>query len=436
MIQMKKTALAHFTILCSLSMILSITLGFNIHPVKADWTWTETIYIKADGSIEPDTAPISTVDSITYTLTDNIVGGIPEDTSAIVVERENIMINGAGFTVQGTGSGNGIELSMLGHSNVTLKNIEVTNFYMGILLVYSHNNTLTGNTATNNTFGIHLFSSSFNNLTDNIASSNALRGFFLDYFSHHNVLSGNVVSSNGNDGIAIFEGNSKNNILVGNTVSNNEFGICVQTHACMLFHNNLINNTFQTKVRPLSVHTWDDGYPSGGNYWSNYTGVDEKSGPNQDQPGSDGIGDTSYEIDVDNQDNYPLMGTFSEFNATSEHYVQTICNSTISDFQFNGTAISFSVTGEDGTVGFCRACIPTISIDAPYTVFVNGTEIPHTLLPCSNSTHSYLYFTYTHSTQEVVIIPEFPSTLIVLLIMALTLGVAVLSKKRLYVKNS
>lgn len=54
-------------------------------------------------------------------------------------------------------------------------------------------------------------------------------------------------------------------------------------------------------------NSWDDGYPSGGNYWGDYTGVDNMSGPNQDIPGSDGIGDTPYIIDADSQDRYPLM---------------------------------------------------------------------------------------------------------------------------------
>jgi len=294
---MKRNVLTSFAVLCLLSTVFLIGLAFNVQPVEA----SGTIYIRTDGSIE-GTTDISTVDSVTYTFTDNIFN------QSIVVERSNIMIDGAGFTVQGTGSGDGIKLSMLGYSNVTLKNIKVTNFYMGIVLIYSHNNTLIGNTATNNTFGIHLFSSVFNNLSDNIASSNTVRGIFLDYFCDDNVLSGNIASSNGNEGIAIFECNSDNNTLVGNTVANNEFGIYIQcSPKNVLFHNNFINNTFQAKITHERVHTWDNGYPSGGNYWSNYTGVDEKSGPNQDQPGSDGIGDTPYVIDVNNEDSYPLM---------------------------------------------------------------------------------------------------------------------------------
>jgi hypothetical protein len=56
-----------------------------------------------------------------------------------------------------------------------------------------------------------------------------------------------------------------------------------------------------------SVNAWDDGYPSGGNYWSDYTGVDLRKGPYQNETGSDGIGDTPYSIDSDNADRYPLM---------------------------------------------------------------------------------------------------------------------------------
>jgi nitrous oxidase accessory protein NosD len=62
---------------------------------------------------------------------------------------------------------------------------------------------------------------------------------------------------------------------------------------------------------PAQPNTWDDGYPSGGNYWSNYTGIDEYSGPSQNETGSDGIGDTPYVIDENNTDRYPLMAPFS-----------------------------------------------------------------------------------------------------------------------------
>jgi len=129
-----------------------------------------------------------------------------------------------------------------------------------------------------------------------------------------------------------------------------------------------------------------------------------------------------------------LMGMFSEFDwvslAAPEQRIQTICNSTISDLVYNGTAISFNVTGEDGIAGFCRISIPTILLNVTYKVFVNGTEVTYRLLPFSNETYTYLYFNYTHSTQEVIITPEFPSFLILpLFMMAVSLAVVVYRKK-------
>jgi len=56
---------------------------------------------------------------------------------------------------------------------------------------------------------------------------------------------------------------------------------------------------------------WDNGYPSGGNYWSDYVGVDNFRGPHQNITGSDGIGDTNYSIDMDSIDHYPLMEPYS-----------------------------------------------------------------------------------------------------------------------------
>ena len=124
------------------------------------------------------------------------------------------------------------------------------------------------------------------------------------------------------------------------------------------------------------------------------------------------------------------MGDFSDFNAASEDDVQTVCNSSISGFQFNGTAIIFNVAGQNGTTGFCRICIPTSLMNETYRVFVNVTEISFNVLPCSNSTHSYLYFKYTHPTQEVIITPEFPFFLILPIFMVITLLAVIVYRRK------
>ena len=209
-------------------------------------------------------------------------------------------------------------------------------------------------------------------------------------------------------GILLYSSSNYNSVS-GNNI-NNAYGIRLSSSDNRFWHNNF-NNTQQVYINEFVHNFWDDG--SEGNYWSNYTGVDSNH---------DGIGDTAHSIYIYNTDRYPLMGIFSDFHATSEYHVQTICNSTISDFQFDGTAIRFYATGENGTTGFCRICIPTALMGGTYRVYVNGTEVFSNLLSCSNSTHSYLYFNYTHSTEEVIIIPEFPSFLILLLFMTPTLS--------------
>jgi len=74
-----------------LTLILTcVALTFFVHPTLA----SGTVYIRADGSIDPPTAPISSMDNVTYTFTDDI-----ED--SIVVERSNIVIDGAGHALQG-----------------------------------------------------------------------------------------------------------------------------------------------------------------------------------------------------------------------------------------------------------------------------------------------------------------------------------------------
>ena len=517
-------------IMFALLLIGIFEAAFRVQPVKA----SGTIYIMADGSIDPLDAPISTVDNVTYTLT----GNITSDADGIVVERDNIIIDGVGYTVEGTGSWDYKGIGLEAQNNVTITNISINGFYYGIWLQDSSNNNLFGNNITdNNSYGIYLQDSSKNmlrnnNMTDNrdnfwvggfslldyvndVDSSNTVKpqplyywvnrtdetipldagyvalinctriavqnlnlegngdgillayttdskitknnltdacGIYVWYSSDFNNISGNNVkdsvygiylygSSNHN---WISDNNIKNssyglwllasyqNSIIGNNITTNtRFGIRLEySMGNNIYHNNFIDNVIQVSTDSSGyANVWDDGYPSGGNYWSDYTGSDFSQGLDQNTSGSDGIGDSRYGVNANlftppelvQFDNYPLMGQFSDFNPTSEHHAQIICNSTISDFQFNETAISFYVSGENGTAGFCRICIPTALMNATYRVFVNGTEVQHTLLPCSNSTYSYLYFNYAHSTQEVVIIPEFPLFLILPLFMIATL---------------
>lgn len=91
------------------------------------------------------------------------------------------------------------------------------------------------------------------------------------------------------------------NKIENNTLRHNQNGLTIGGTANIVYHNNFIDNNHQASSSWPTF--WDDGYPSGGNYWSDYVGIDVKKGPNQNQPGSDGIGDTPYSVG----DRYPLM---------------------------------------------------------------------------------------------------------------------------------
>jgi len=315
---------------------------------------TTTVYIRPDGTVYSDTghpAPISVsvVDGVfVYTFTDNIY-------QTLVVQRDNIIIDGNGYTLQGPEHRWGLLLHS--RNNVTIRNIRITLFNLGIYLWFtndsrienitatkmvgpdargivlygSNDNVISGNNATNNDWGgIFLLSSLGNTISGNDATNNKYMGIWL-YFSAYNTVSGNKVMSNGHTGIGlsfssdnIVSGNNitdnghtwfrggiglyglGGNIVLDNDITKNYGGMLLWSSSeNTIYHNNFINNTYQVDSW-ASVNALDDGYPSGGNYWSDYTGVDLYSGPDQNQPGKDGIGDTHY-IKWEIVDRYPFV---------------------------------------------------------------------------------------------------------------------------------
>lgn len=140
----------------------------------------------------------------------------------------------------------------------------------------------------------------------------------------------NVMIEKGAFGIRLYK--CLNNSVVGNTIANKWQGIWLfESSNNSFYKNNFVNNTWQifdvSWYRPEynpSLNIWDDGYPNGGNYWSNYYDVDQYRGSNQNETGSDDIWDHPYVIDERNRDNYPIVSESLSFLALPLFMITTL----------------------------------------------------------------------------------------------------------------
>jgi parallel beta-helix repeat protein len=202
-------------------------------------------------------------------------------------------------------------LALVNCQNITVNNLELTSNLHGLLLAYTKGTTITQNEIKDNSVGVGLIASTGNFIVDNIINENS-RGIQLSNSSTSNSIATNNISNN-NEGIFLFS--SSQNTIYGNNIANNDIGIGFKTASNNILRGNFFvdnnNQVYDVSVSDqtvvLSKNFWDFSYPIGGNYWSDYTGVDVRSGAGQNQTGSDGKGDTAYIINTQNKDNYPLM---------------------------------------------------------------------------------------------------------------------------------
>ncbi len=170
-------------------------------------------------------------------------------------------------------------------------------------------------------------------------------GIFL-HDSGYNIISENVVKHYEigplrGSGIYLFAG-SDHNTIARNTIIYNDIGVSIferpdsndtypLPQSNLICENAFINNQEQHSVpSPMLDNHWDNG--SHGNHWSDYNGTDDNQ---------DGIGDTPYLINENNQDNYPLMRP--PFPILPLAYIDLISPNPASE----GEPVSFQGHGED-----------------------------------------------------------------------------------------
>jgi len=251
---------------------------------------------------------------LTHSLSNNINGNkITNNTVGMKLEalsdNNNIYGNGItdnlyGITFQGSCNYNNVSINKIekngigidffgscNYNNISRNNI-ANNNYTGIVIYDSSNNYIYGNNITANEEGIKFDSSLNNSISNNNITDNDYSGILLWYLSDNNSVHGNNITNN-NHGIDLVD--STNNSI---------------------HHNNFINNTKQVydyawdypETVP-SKNIWDNGYPSGGNYWSDY----EERYPNATEIDDSAIWNIPYVIDADNQDHYPIIPEFPSF---------------------------------------------------------------------------------------------------------------------------
>jgi len=221
----------------------------------------------------------------------------------------------------------------------------------GIFIITNSNvNKIIDNYYTNNQIGIKITGNSQYNYIKNNRYKSVGWGIYLELSVYNNTIQ-NCSFEQCDLGINIMgwaNAGAKYNIIKNNTFLENDIGIRIRDSLHRnntIFHNNFIDNI--ENAYDSGNNQWDNDYPSGGNFWFDYTGSDLNG---------DRIGDIPYIIDGgNNRDWYPLIHKFPlaanfdyiiinrtvAFNASrSNDYQGTIVNY-LWDFGdgFNGTGM-------------------------------------------------------------------------------------------------
>ncbi|UCE38632.1 MAG: right-handed parallel beta-helix repeat-containing protein, partial [Thermoplasmata archaeon] len=361
----------NLTALGNAANMIKFTSNFTT-PQRGDWNriqvnatgYAEIIYCNITYARTAINLNESSRNDVHNNLISNNLNGIELfKSSSNIISNNNITYNEhSGVfieeSINNTLSGNNISKSVrqgvqiyLGSTNNTVSDNNIfQNGWAGLNLYKNSGNIYLSNEIHDNIHGIDTYESFSNEFRYNNIYSNFLSGISLSR-SNDNVITNNNISFNGYDG-------SGTGIYLSSSVNNS------------VFHNTIIDNEEQA-FDDEDTNIWDDGYPYGGNFWSDYNGSDDKRGPYQDVPGSDGIGDTNYSIDSDSFDNFPLMNITLNVAPLFIILSSPANNSIISE----GTLIDFDILLENPPfVNYSKNGESNVTFFDPYQIVTTGWD--------------------------------------------------------------